>query len=183
MSYDAPRESDSGGPQATPAVVEDLFLTDAFLIKGRMSGKYHRLSKVLEDYERTFVSIEDAVLISLRGHDTIRTPRIHVNVREILLAHELVDLGGDDKLRALSADDKSTRIRAFYNGGVQLELSGRIAPGAYEPSRGAFRRWMVLAEPTVRGLNVEGRPELGVLDGLGYAIVQKSRLSYVYDFG
>lgn len=178
-----PDPSDAGAPQgAGPVVVEDLFLTDAFLIKGRLVGKYHRLGKVLEDLERTFLTIEDATLVSLRSSDVVRTPRVQVNVAEIVLAHELVDMAGDDTLRGLAIDEKTSRIRAFYRGGVQLELAGRVTPGAYEPSRGPSRRWFVLAEPKIRGLDVSGHPDLGVLDKLGYAIVQKSKLGYIYDF-
>jgi hypothetical protein len=178
-----PEPQGNGDPQGGGStVIEDLFLTDAFLIKGRLVGKYHRLGKVLEDLERTFLTIEDATLISLRGADVVRTPRVQVNVAEIVFAHELVDMGGDGTLRGLATDEKTSRIRAFYRGGVQIELAGRVTPGAYEPSRGPSRRWFVLAEPRIRGLDVQGHPELGILEDLGYAIVQKSKLGYVYDF-
>ncbi|MBK8976056.1 MAG: hypothetical protein IPM29_09025 [Planctomycetes bacterium] len=173
----------SAASGATPVVVEDLFLTDAFLIKGRLVGKYHRLGKVLEDLERTFLSIEDATLVSLRSREVVRTPRVQVNVSEVLLAHELIDLAGDEAMRSLAIDAKTVRVRAFYRGGIQVELAGRIAPGAYEPSRGPSRRWFVLADPTIRGLDFEGNDDLHVLTNLGYAIVQKTKLSYVYDFG
>ena len=116
-------------------MVEDLFLTDAFLIKGRLAGKYHRLRKVLEDAGRTFLTIEDATMIALRGHDIVRTPSVLVNTRELIFAHELVDMAGDDAQRALARNAKTTRVRAFYNGNVQLEIAGKIEPGAYEPSR------------------------------------------------
>lgn len=163
-------------------MVEDLFLTDAFLIKGRLGGKYQRLNRMLEDTERQFLTIEDAVMVSLRGNDVVRTPRVQVNLREVILAHELVDMAGDASYRHLAEDDKHARIRAFYSGAIQLEIAGRIAPQAYEPSRGSGRRFFVIREPVIRGLNLEGAHELRLLKGLEYAIVQKSRLSYVYDF-
>lgn len=163
-------------------MVEDLFLTDAFLIKGRLSGKYQRLTRMLEEADRTFLTIEDAVMISLRGNDVVRTPRVQVNTREIVLAHELVDMAGDAAYRKLAQDDKTVRIRAFYSGSIQIEIAGRIAPRAYEPSKGVGRRYFVMLEPVIRGLNLDGANELRLLKGLEYAIVQKSRLSYVYDF-
>jgi hypothetical protein len=172
----------SSGTGAVPAMVEDLFLTDSFLIKGRVAGKYHRLKKVLEDLDRTFVSIEDAVMISLRGNDVVRTPRVQVNVKEIILAHELVDMAGDDAQRQLAQDDKSVRIRAFYSGGIQIELAGRVAPQAYEPAKGTVQKYFTMRDPVIRGLNLEGPNDLRLLKSLGYAIVQKSKLSYVYDF-
>jgi hypothetical protein len=179
MSTD-PRNADSN---ATPVLVEDLFLTDAFLIKGRMAQKYHRLTKMLEDVERSFVTIHDAVMISLRSEDVIRAPSVQVNTREIILAHELVEIAGDQSWRHLAQDRKTVRIRAFYSGGVQIELSGKVEPGAYEPSRGPSRKYFIMQEPTIRGLNLEARPDLRLLKGLSYAIVQKNRLAYIYDFG
>jgi hypothetical protein len=163
-------------------MVEDVLLTDAFLIKGRFAGKYQRLNRMLEDVERQFVTIEDAVMVSLRGNDVVRTPRVQVNVKEIILAHELVDMAGDTSYRHLAEDDKTNRIRAFYSGGIQLEIAGRIAPQAYEPQKGVGRRFFVMRDPVLRGLNLDSAPELRILRGLDYAIVQKARLSYVYDF-
>ena len=47
-----------------------------------------------------------------------------------VLAHELVELAGDEGLRRLaSGGEKTTRIRAFYNGAVQFELAGQIEAG------------------------------------------------------
>ena len=180
MSND-PQSSGGGGVQSS-AMVEDLFLTDSFLIKGRVAGKYHRLTKMLEDSERHFLTIEDAVMVALRGNDVVRTPRVMVNTKEIVFAHELVDMAGDHMQKSLAQDEKSTRIRAFYSGGIQIELSGRIDPGAYEPSIGIGRRYFVMQDPIVRGLNLDGPSELGMLRNLGYAIVQKTKLSYIYDF-
>jgi len=163
-------------------MVEDLFLTDAFLIKGRLSGKYHRLRKVLEDAGRTFLTIKDATMIALRGNDVVRTPSVLVNTRELILAHELVDMAGDDMQRSLARNCKTTRIRAFYNGGVQLEIAGKTESGAYEPARTGGQRYFVVQEPVIRGLNLDGSAELKLLRSLSYAIIQKDRLAYVYDF-
>ncbi len=121
-------------------------------------------------------------MISLRGSDVVRTPSVLVNTRELVLAHELVDMAGDDAQRSLARNSKSTRIRAFYNGGIQLEIAGKIEPGAYEPSRTSGQRYFVVQEPAIRGLNLDASPELRLLKSLSYAIVQKDRLAYVYDF-
>ena len=180
-----PRDSEpeGHGGAALGGVVEDLFLTETFLVKGRTVGKHQRLSKVLEDLERTYVTVEDATLVALNGREVIRTPRVQIAQREIVFAHELVDMASDSSARQLAADDKTVRMRAFYAGTLQMELAGRASPRAYEPSQGPIRRWFVLLEPVIRGLDVSGREELRVLDNLGYAIVQKGKPSYVYDFG
>ena len=82
----------------------------------------------------------------------------------------------------LAEDDKNVRIRAFCAGSIPIEIAGRASPQAYEPTKGVGRRYFVMREAVIRGLNLEGAHELRLLKGLSYAIVQKSRLSYVYDF-
>lgn len=169
------------GPTTAPTIVEDLFLTAAFLIKGRIAKKYHRLTKVLEDSDRTFLQVEDAVMVSLRGGDVIRTPSVFVNRDEIIFAHEFVEAAGDSMQKQLAADDKRMRIRAFYSGSVQMELSGKIRPNAYEPSDSG-KWYFIMQEPVIRGLPLD-HPELKVLKNLPYVIVRKKRLAYIYDFG
>ena len=39
-----------------------------------------------------------------------------------------------------------------------------------------------MQEPVLRGLDLVTRPDLAVLKGLSYVIVQKSKLAYIYDF-
>jgi len=178
MSSDDPEPNAS----ATASLVEDVFVTDCFLIKGRLSNKFQRLARMLEDHERAYLAIDDAVLASLRGPEIIRTPRVLVNQRELVFAHELIDVAGDDAQRRLAANDKSVRIRGFYNGAVQLELSGNVEPGAYEPRRGNRRNYFIMTNPVVRGIDFDENPELDLLRKLSYAIVRKDRLAYIYDF-
>ena len=174
---------DSQGSVTSPVFVEDLFLTDVFLIKGRLPNKNKRLSNLLEDYARTFLPVQDATLVSLRNNEVIRTPTVMVNVGEVILAHELVEVAGDEAMRRLAgASEKSTRIRAFYNGVVQFELAGQIEAGAYESQGMVGRKYFIMQKPVVRGLDL-GHPELALLKSLDYAIVRKDRMAYVYDFG
>lgn len=170
------------GNTGVAAFVEDLFVTDCFLIKGRLMNKFQRLTRMLEDYDRSYLAIEDATLASLRGPEVIRTPRVMVHQRELVFAHELVDVAGDDAQRRLAANDKTVRIRGFYNGSIQLELAGNVEPGAYEPKRGNRRNYFIMTEPQVRGLSFDENPELAILRKLSYAIVRKDKLAYIYDF-
>ncbi|MEZ5964422.1 MAG: hypothetical protein R3F56_11300 [Planctomycetota bacterium] len=178
MTSEEPEQNDN----ATATLVEDVFVTDCFLVKGRLTNKFQRLARMLEDHERAYLSVEDAVLASLRGPEVIRTPRVLINQKELVFAHELIDVAGDDAQRRLAANDKSVRIRGFYNGSVQIELSGNVEPGAYEPRRGNRRNYFIMASPVVRGINFEENPELELLRKLSYAIVRKDRLAYIYDF-
>ena len=120
-------QPDPKGSTMSPVFVEDLFLTDVFLIKGRLPNKSKRLTNLLEDYSRTFLHVQDATMVSLRTNEVIRTPTVMVNVNEVILAHELVEIAGDEVQRRLATGvEKQTRIRAFYNGASQFELAGLI---------------------------------------------------------
>jgi hypothetical protein len=175
-------DSDQDGSVASPVFVEDVFLTDVFLIKGRLHNKTKRLTNVLEDFRGTFLAVQDATLVSLRNDEIIKTPTVMVNVNELILAHELVDIAGDETLRRLAgAGNKKNRIRAFYNGAVQFEIAGQIERGAYERQVGG-RRHFFMAKPVVRGIDLDN-PELALLKQLDYAILRRDAMAYVYDFG
>jgi hypothetical protein len=172
----------SAGRASAPTFVEDLFLTSVFLIKGRLPNKTKRLSNMLEDSARTFLAVHDATLVSLRSREVVRTPSVMVNVGEVLLAHELLDVAGDETQRRLAGHvQKAARIRAFYSGPTQFEIAGRIDPGAYESHPGG-RKWFIMQAPVLRGLDLAD-PELALLSRLEYAILRRDQMAYVYDFG
>jgi hypothetical protein len=176
-------QPDSKGSVASPVFVEDVFLTDVFLIKGRLPNKSKRLTNMLEDYNRQFLQVQDATMVSLRSNEVIRTPSVMVNTAEVVLAHELLEVAGDETLRRLaSGAGKPTRIRAFYNGAVQFEIAGQIEAGAYESQPITGRKYFIMRQPRFRGLDL-GHAEMTLLKGLEYAIVRKDRMAYVYDFG
>lgn len=178
--------NDQPSPQGSltaPVFVEDVFLTDVFLIKGRLLNKTKRLTNVLEDWNRAYLAVQDATLVSLRTREVIRTPTVMVRVGEVILAHELVDIAGDEAMRRLAGvADKPSRIRAFYNGATQFEIAGQVESGAYESAAIGNRKYFIMQKPVLRGLDLQA-PELALLRGLDYAILKKDRMAYVYDFG
>lgn len=174
-------QPDPSGSTVTPVLVEDLFVTEVFLIKGRVAGKTKRLSNLLQDYERQFLEVSDATMVSLRTGEVVKTPRVMINTSEIRFAHELVEVAGDFAMRQLGKNEKPTRIRAFYSGATQFELAGQIEPGAYELNPLTQRRYFIMQQPTIRGLDLQ-HPELDLLRNLEYAIVRHDGMSYVYDF-
>jgi predicted transcriptional regulator len=164
-------------------IVSDLLLTDAFLIKGQIENKYTRLSQVLDEYRKYFIRVRDATLIDLNTKDRIQTPLLHVNVDEILLAHELIDTAGDPHAARMARSGEEThRVRVFYTGNLNVELAGEIRQQSYEATDKATRRFFVMHHPEVRGMNLDGDKDLELLKRLGYAILNKTRLSYIYDF-
>ena len=165
-------------------IVSDLFLTDSFLIKGEVEGKYTRLSHMLDECRRYFIRVRDATLVDLTTYDRIQTPYVHVNVDEILLAHELLDGANDPTAAQLAhvTEGPLHRVRVFYTGNLNMEVAGQIRPGSYEVDDRGTRRFFVMQKPEVRGIDVSGDEDMKLLGGLDYAILNKSRLSYVYDF-
>jgi hypothetical protein len=164
-------------------IVSDLSLTDCFLIKGRVEGKYARLSQVLDETRKYFLRVRDATLVDLSSRDRIQTPLLHVNVDEILLAHELLNEAGDPVAAQLGRGNvKHQRVRLFYTGNLNVEIAGDIRAQSYEIDDRSARRFFVMLKPQVRGLEPGDDEDLKLLSGLDYAILNKTRLSYVYDF-
>jgi hypothetical protein len=164
-------------------IVSDLLLTDSFLIKGQVENKYTRLSQLLDEYRKFFIRVRDATLIDLRSRDRIQTPLLHVNLDEVLVAHELIETAGDPFAAKLTGGSlKYQRVRAFYTGNLNVEVAGEVRPGCYEADDRTTRRFFVMKKPELRGMNLDGDRDLGLLKNLDYAILNKTRLSYVYDF-
>jgi hypothetical protein len=163
-------------------IVSDLLLTDCFLIKGNVENKYTRLSQLLDEHRKYFVRVRDATLIDLRSLERIKTPLLHVNLDEVLFAHEFLDEAGDEYARVLATDQELHKVRVFYTGNLNIELAGLVRPGAYEADDHITRRFFVLRKPTLRGLDDHGDADLVALAKLPYLILNKPRLSYIYDF-
>lgn len=165
-------------------LTSDLFLTDAFLIKGNVENKYTRLSKLLDEHRKVFIRMRDVTLIDLNSCDRINTPLLHMNVDEVLMAHEYLDEAGDTSRAELARDQEETlqKVRVFYTGSLNVEIAGQIQPQAYEVSDKSARRFFVMREPRLRGFKDQSDPELQQLLDLPYAILNKTRLSYIYDF-
>jgi len=164
-------------------IASDLLLTDAFLIKGQVENKYTRLSQLLDEYRKYFLKVRDATLVDLNSRNRIETPLLHVNVDEILLAHEFIESAGDPHAAALATDTiRRQRVRAFYTGNLNVEIAGYVRSGSYEADDRSTRRFFVMHKPEVRGMKVNGDKDLELLAKLPYAILNKTRLSYIYDF-
>lgn len=163
-------------------IVSDLFLTDSFLIKGEVERKYARLSTLLDEHRRYFVKIRNATLVDLNTCDRIQTPLLHVNMDEILLAHEFLDQASDLQQQQLFKDQKTNKVRVFFTGHLNVEVGGECRPGAYEVDDRMTRRFFVLKNPSLRGFNAKDDEDLKLLAKMPYVIVNKTRLSYIYDF-
>jgi hypothetical protein len=165
-------------------IVSDLILTDSFLIKGQIENKYARLSQMLDEYRRYFIKMRDATLIDLNSRDRIQTPLVHINLEEILVAHEFLDSTTDPTIARLAGEQphRLNRVRVFYTGNLNVEVAGNVRPGSYEVDDQATKRFFVMTNPEVRGMNLNGDRDLENLSKLDWVILNKRRLSYIYDF-
>jgi len=175
-------DGNTGHADVDTVFVEDLILTDSFLVKGVVEGKSGRLSRFLDTFTKRFLPIRNATMVDLRGGDPIEAPRILVNLEEVVLAHELVETGGDVFQKNLARDQKTVRVRAFFSGNTNIEVAGLVRPGAYDVTDPITRRFFVVTEPVVRGIDFAVSRDLQMLARLPYAILQKDRIAYVYDF-
>jgi hypothetical protein len=103
-------------------------------------------------------------------------------VDEVLLAHEFLDEAGDPMRAEMTKKQELQRVRVFYTGNLNMEVGGEIRPGAYEADDRVTRRFFVMRKPQVRGFQDHGDQDLRLLENLSYVILNKERLSYVYDF-
>ena len=126
--------------------------------------------------------MRDVTLVDLNSRDQISTPLLHMNVDEVLLAHEFLDEAGDGFRAELAGTPDLQKVRAFYTGNLNIEVAGEIRPSAYEISDKATRRFFVMQNPQLRGFQDHEDRELKKLLDLPYAILNKERLSYIYDF-
>ena len=85
----------------------DLFLTDCFLVKGTVENKYTRLSRLLDGHRKSFLRVRDVTLIDLVSRERIQTPLLHMNLDEILMAHEFLDEAGDEAAANLARGIKA----------------------------------------------------------------------------
>ncbi len=163
-------------------IVSDMFLTDSFLIKGEVENKYTRLQNLLDEHRRYFIKVKNATLVDLNTCDRITTPVLHINMDEILLAHEFLDTASDPRQAELFRLQKFHKVRVFFTGHLNLEVGGEVRPGSYEVDDRSTRRFFAMRAPALRGFNAREDPDLNLITKLSYVIVNKTRLSYIYDF-
>jgi hypothetical protein len=107
---------------------------------------------------------------------------LHVNLDEILLAHEFLDTASDPRQAELFKDQTCNKVRLFFTGHLNVEVGGEVRAGAYEVDDRATRRFFVMRNPQLRGLNARDDQDLALLLKMSYVIINKTRLSYIYDF-
>lgn len=163
--------------------VKDLFLTDSFLVKGYVKTGGKRLSTFLNSFEARFLEVHDATLIGVLQGDRIVTARAMINVREILLAHELIESAGDEMMRKLADPEKDKAlVNLYFSGKLPIEVSGKMLKQAYNRKDLGSQDFLVVTEPSIEGLGDKRPREFSVLSKAPYLIVNRLRVAYVFDY-
>ncbi len=163
--------------------VKDLFLTDSFLVKGYVKTGGRRLSTFLNSYGSHFLEVHDATMIGVVKGDRIVTARAMINIREILLAHELIESAGDELQKTLAdpAKDRAL-VNLYFSGKLPIEVTGKMLSRAYNRNDLGSQDFLVVTEPSIEGMGGKAAREFSVLKRASYLIVNRRRLAYVFDY-
>ena len=120
--------------------------------------------------------------LALGGDGPHCSPYLGIGTPLLGEAHEFLDSSTDSQQAELYRGQKYNKVRAFFTGHLNVEVGGEVRPGAYEVDDRATRRFFVMRNPILRGFNAHDDPDLGLMRKLDYVVVNKTRLSYIYDF-
>jgi len=171
-------ERTSGGV----AFREDLLVTDTFLFLGTVEGKVQRLSRLLED-RPPFLSLRSASRVDLETGEEVDSPQFLVGLEQVVLAHEFVDLSGDEGWKMLSRERELARIQAETRGAFRFRLTGLIPREDLAPPLLEERSLFVLRDPEIRVR--PGSPERvrALLGNLSYVLLRKPWVSHLFGLG
>ena len=105
-----------------------------------------------------------------------------INAHVDLTATPLTATGSVVTVTHDNSDPITVTVKETSDGNLNVEVAGSIQPGSYEISDKATRRFFVMRAPKLRGFKDLGDEDLKSVTDLPYAILNKERLSYVYDF-
>lgn len=135
-----------------------------------------RLSDFLNATPRTFLEVDEAGVTAHGSVETARYDSLLVKLDEVLLAHELVEAGGDQVLKALAdADRDLAGIRLQLACRTRIAVSGRVPQRLFAREDLGASRFIVVDAPEVEGLAPAG--SAGPLRGLPYLIVNRTRIA------
>ena len=165
-----------------PAIVNHLFLTSRFLVKGRVATGGKRLTDLLEMYRRDFLAIDDITLFDVEHGDQVISGRGHLRMEDVLLAHEFLDVSSDDHLRSMFEKEDHEYVMAsmYFRPPGSVEVVGRVRRSILQATRP--NEFFVVQSPNVKGLNDRSEPDFLRLQQLSYAIVNRSQVHCLFEY-
>lgn len=159
-------------------IVEDLLVTESLLVRGRVEGKTQRLSALLKHYTHLFLPVREAHVVDMRTSQSRRVERLLLNLRDLLFAHEFLDLAGDQAWTNMAKGRDRVVVRAVTRGALAFELTGLVG-GQVFGAAGDTEPFLVMEQPTITARGLEVHDEFKVLKTLPYVILRRDALAGV----
>jgi hypothetical protein len=160
--------------------LKDLLVTDMFLIKGHANTGNQRLSTFLSNTRKRFLEMDEVILIKHDGGERVLTPWMLVRIDDIILAHEIEE-AGDEGLRGLAErEGDKIAVTTHFKGNALLQLSGKVRKRAINSDTLRHHDFIVVVEPKIRGLTVNGAREYTLLENPSYVIVNRNRIAFIF---
>jgi len=165
-----------------PAIVNHLFLTPRFFVKGTVRTGDLRLSSFLNAARRPLLQLESVTFVDVDLGDRIVASRATLRLADVLLAYEFLDLAGDPLRKRLAEPElqEFRMVSAYFRAPARLELLGRVRRESLEATPGDD--FFVMMEPMVRGLADRTAPGFEALRNLPYAIVNRSQIHCFFEY-
>lgn len=163
-------------------IVNHLFVTARFVVKGSVRTGDLRLSSFLNAVRRPWLQVENVTFSDLASGEKVSAHRAMVRLADVLFAHEFLDLAGDPIRKQLAqAESPDFRmVSSWFRAPARFEMVGRVRREALDPS--SSDEFFVVLEPLLRGGADESARELEALKNLPYAIVQRAQLHAWFEY-
>lgn len=164
------------------SIVNHLFLTQRFLVKGNVRTGELRLSSFLNSVRRPWLTIESATLIDLRSPDKVFTKAFTLRLADVIFAHEFLDLAGDPLRKSLAVPEKNDfrMLSLYFRAPCRLEMLGRARHESVEAATGD--EFFVVMDPLLRGFDDKDAEDVRSLKNMNYAIVNRRQVHCFFQY-
>ena len=163
-------------------IVNHVFLTPRFFVKGTVRTGELRLSSFLNAARRPLLQVDNVTFVDFELGDRIVARRATIRLPDVLLAYEFLDLAGDPLRKKLSQPEQQDfrMVSAYFRAPSRLEVLGRVRQDVLEATQGDD--FFVVMEPMLRGFADKSLSELDTLKSLPYAIVNRSQIHCFFEY-
>lgn len=164
------------------SIVNHLFVTARFVVKGTARTGDLRLSSFLNAARRPWLPIDHVTFSDLVTGEKIAARRAMLRLADVLFAHEFLDLAGDPVRKKLAQGQAPDfrMVSSYFRPPSRLEMVGRVRRESLDPA--GSDDFFVVVEPLLRGIDEAQKGELEALKNLPYAIVQRSQLHGYFEY-
>ncbi len=164
------------------SIVNHLFVTPRFVVKGTVRSGELRLSSYLNAQRRPWLTIDHVTFSDFSGREKVTARRAQLRLADVLFAHEFLDLAGDPVRKKLAQTEARDyrMVSHGFRAPSRLELVGRVRRDLLDPA--SNDDFFVAMEPLLRGFEGSDAAELEPIKNLSYAIVARSQLHAFFEY-